>query len=149
MDQQEMADLLELHSLCARYMMYSARKVSDVETWLDVFTEDGEYNAFGTLYGIDELPMLLRSAPAGQYLGNVPVVEFHGDTAKGVQHYVFIDQSNHKMRLAWYSDDYERTAKGWRIRRRETTFMRRDGTYDHGNAHDPARYVAGREIADS
>jgi hypothetical protein len=39
-----------------------------------------------------------------------------------------------------------RTADGWRIRTRSTTFMRRSGGFDHGNAHDPARFVAGQEI---
>jgi hypothetical protein len=90
--------------------------------------------------------MLLKSAPPGQYIGNPPVVEFSGDTATGVQHYVFIDQTSHDMRLAWYEDEYVRTADGWRIRRRSTTFMRRSGGFDHGNAHDPARFVAGQEI---
>ena len=76
----------------------------------------------------------------------MPLVEFDGDTATGVQHYVFIDQTTHEMRLAWYDDEYVRTPDGWRIRRRSTTFMRRNGGFDSGNAHDPARFVAGREI---
>ena len=144
MNQQEMADLIEIHQLAARYMQFSARKEDG--RWLEVFTPDGVYNAFGTPYGLDDFPLLLKSAPPGQYIGNMPVVEFDGDTATGVQHYVFIDQATHEMRLAWYEDDYVRTPDGWRIRARSTTFMRRNGTFDHGNAHDPARYVAGREI---
>ena len=50
------------------------------------------------------------------------------------------------MRLAWYNDEYVRTPDGWRIHRRSTTFMRRRGGYDSGNAYDPPRCVAGREI---
>jgi hypothetical protein len=144
MDQQRMSDLLEIHELTAKYMMLSARK--DQEHWLEVFTHDGEYHAFGTPYGLENFPMLLNSAPPGQYIGNVPVVEFDGDTATGVQHYVFIDQRTHEMRLAWYNDEYVRTPDGWRIRRRSTTFMRRKGGFDSGNAHDPSRYVAGQAI---
>ena len=144
MNQQEMADLLEIQQLAARYMMLSARK--DNDHWLDVFTPDGVYHAFGTPYGLDDFPGLLISAPPGQYIGNAPVVEFDGDTATGVQHYVFIDQTTHEMRLAWYSDEYVRTADGWRIRERSTTFMRRNGAFDHGKEHDPARFVAGQEI---
>jgi SnoaL-like domain len=143
-DQQEMADLLEIEQLAARYMLLAARKEDG--RWLEVFTPDGVYNAFGTPYGLEDFPGLLRSAPAGQYIGNVPVVEFHGDTATGAQHYVFLDQSTHDMRLAWYTDEYVRTPNGWRIRERTTTFMRRNGAFDHGKAHDPARYVAGQEI---
>ncbi len=63
MDHQEISDLIELNQLGARYMMYSARKVMDIETWYDVFTEDGQYNAFGTPYDLDAFPMLLKSAP--------------------------------------------------------------------------------------
>jgi hypothetical protein len=139
-----MADLLEIQQLTARYMSLSARKEHD--HWLDVFTPDGEYHAFGTPYSLDDFPMLLNSAPPGQYVGNVPVVDLHGDTATGVQHYVFIDQTTHEMRLAWYNDEYVRTSDGWRIRRRSTTFMRRNGSFDSGNAHDPSRYVAGQEV---
>jgi len=144
MNQQEMADLLEIEQLTARYMAFAARKEQD--RWLEVFTPDGVYHAFGTPYGLADFPMLLNSAPPGQYIGNVPVVEFDGDTATGVQHYVFIDQGSHDMRLAWYTDEYVRTADGWRIRERSTTFMRRSGGFDSGNPHDPARYVAGREV---
>ena len=51
MNQQEMADVLEIQQLAARYMMLSARK--DNDHWLDVFTPDGVYNAFGTAYGLE------------------------------------------------------------------------------------------------
>jgi SnoaL-like domain len=146
MNQQEIADLLEIQQLAARYMAFSARKEMEADRWLEVFTADGEYNAFGTPYGLEDFPGLLKSAPPGQYIGNTPLVEFDGDTATGVQHYVFIDQISHDMRLAWYSDEFVRTPDGWRIRRRSTTFMRRNGGFDSGNAHDPARFVAGREI---
>ena len=93
MNQQEMADLLEIQQLAARYMAFAARKEQD--RWLDVFTADGVYNAFGTPYTLDDFPVLLNSAPPGQYIGNVPLVEFDGDTATGVQHYVFIIQETH------------------------------------------------------
>jgi hypothetical protein len=148
MNQQEIADLLEIQQLAARYMAFSAKKEQDLDRWREVFTADGAYNAFGTPYGLEDFPSLLNSAPPGQYIGNVPVVEFDGDTAGGTQHYVFIEQTTHKMRLGWYTDEYVRTPDGWRIRRRTTTFMRRSGGFDHGNAHDPSRFVAGQAIAE-
>jgi len=144
MDHQELSDLLEIQQLTARYMALSARK--EHGRWLEVFTPDATYSAFGTDYGLDDFPKLLDSAPPGQYVGNAPVVELRGDTATGVQHYVFIDQRTHDMRLAWYDDEYVRTPEGWRIARRSTTFMRRGGAFDAGKAHDPARYVAGVEV---
>jgi hypothetical protein len=128
-------DLVELHALCARYMMLTSQYIQD--RWLEVFTPDGAYNAFGTLYTLERFPALLEAAPRGQFIGNMPVVEIDGDTATGVQHFVFFDQSNHNMRLGWYNDEYRRTADGWRIHRRSTTFMRKHGGFDSGIQHDP------------
>jgi hypothetical protein len=135
MDAQRLADLTEIHELCSRYMMLCSQFIDD--RWLEVFTPDAEYNAFGTAYDLERFPALLAAAPRGQFIGNLPVVEFDGDTATGVQHYVFIDQASHAMRLAWYSDEYQRTPEGWRIYRRSTTFMRKSGDFDHGIPHDP------------
>ena len=113
------------------------RASSAENRWLDVFTPDVEYNAFGTAYTLDRFPALLAAAPRGQFIGNMPVVEFDGDDATGVQHFVFIDQQTHAMRLGWYRDEYRRTADGWRIHRRATTFMRKHGGFDSGHQHDP------------
>jgi hypothetical protein len=134
-DPQHIADLVELHELCARYMMLTSQFVQD--RWLDVFTSDGEYNAFGTPYTLERFPALLEAAPRGQFIGNMPVVEIDGDTAHGVQHFVFFDQTTHAMRLGWYNDEYRRTPDGWRIHRRSTTFMRKHGGFDSGIQHDP------------
>ena len=134
-DDKRIADLVELHALCARYMSYTSRFVQD--RWLDVFTADAEYNAFGTPYTLERFPALLEAAPRGQFIGNMPVVDLDGDTATGVQHFVFIDQTTHAMRLGWYNDEYARTAGGWRIKKRSTTFMRKHGGFDSGVAHDP------------
>jgi hypothetical protein len=134
-DPQRIADLVEIHALCARYMAFAAEFVLD--RWLEVFTPDVEYSAFGAAYTLERFPALLAAAPRGQFIGNMPVVEFDGDRATGVQHYVFIDQRTHAMRLAWYRDEYVRTADGWRIRRRATTFMRKHGGVDSGRQHDP------------
>jgi len=135
LDAQRVADLVEIHELCARYMAFASQFV--VDRWLEVFTPDVEYSAFGTTYPIERMPELLAAAPRGQFIGNVPVVELDGDRATGVQHFVFIDQQTHAMRLGWYRDEYVRTRSGWRIRRRATTFMRKHGGTDSGRQHDP------------
>ena len=67
-------------------------------------------------YTLDRFPALLAAAPRGQFIGNMPVVEFDGDRATGMQHFIFIDQQTHAMRLGWYNDEYLRTSDGWRIR---------------------------------
>jgi SnoaL-like domain len=132
---QRITDLVEIHALCARYMSYTGRFVND--RWLDVFTPDAEYDTFGASYTVERFPAFLAAAPRGQYIGNMPVVDLDGDRATGVQHYVFIDQQSHAMRIGWYRDEYVRTAQGWRIRRRTTTFMRKHGGYDSGRPRDP------------
>jgi hypothetical protein len=144
-ESQRITDLVEIHALCARYMAYTSQFLQD--GWLDVFTPDAEYSAFGTPYTLERFPALLAAAPRGQFIGNMPVVEFDGDRATGIQHYVFIDQQSHDMRLAWYRDEYVRTADGWRIRRRATTFMRKQGGFDSGRQHDPLADAA--EAADT
>ena len=135
MDARRVADLVEIHQLCVRYMAYASQFVPD--KWLEVFTPDAEYSAFGTAYTVERMPALLAAAPRGQFIGNMPVVDFEGDRATGIQHYVFIDQKTHAMRLAWYRDEYVRTKDGWRIRRRATTFLRKHGGFDSGRQHDP------------
>jgi hypothetical protein len=129
------ADLVEIHDLCSRYMMLCAQFIGD--RWLEVFTPDATYTAFGTPYDLDRFPALLAAAPRGQFVGNMPVVELDGDRATGKQHFVFIDQTTHAMRLGWYNDEYARTRDGWRIRSRSTTFMRKHGGFDSGIQHDP------------
>lgn len=131
-----LADLVEIHALCSRYMLLCSQFIDD--RWLEVFTPDVIYNAFGTDYSLERFPALLEAAPRGQFIGNMPIVEFDGDDrATGQQHFVFIDQQTHAMRIAWYNDEYVRTDGGWRIRRRKTTFMRKHGGFDSGVAHDP------------
>ena len=132
-------DLVALHQLCARYMLLCSQLVEG--RWLEVFTPDAVYTAFGTPYTLERFPALLAAAPRGQFIGNMPVVEFDGegdrDRATGNQHFVFVDQQTHAMRLGWYNDEYVRTPDGWRIRSRSTTFMRKHGGFDSGIQHDP------------
>jgi hypothetical protein len=130
-------DLVELQQLCARYMLLCSQFVED--RWLEVFTPDAVYTAFGTPYTLERFPALLAAAPRGQFIGNMPVVEFDADGshATGKQHFVFVDQQSHAMRLGWYNDEYVRTPDGWRIRSRSTTFMRKHGGFDSGIQHDP------------
>ncbi|HEV2311364.1 MAG TPA: nuclear transport factor 2 family protein [Acidimicrobiia bacterium] len=134
-DPGRVSDLVEIGALCSRYMLLCSQFVQD--RWLEVFAPDGSYNAFGTEYTLERFPALLEAAPRGQFIGNPPVVEFDGDRATGKQHFLFVDQQSHAMRLGWYNDEYVRTADGWRIARRSTTFMRKHGGFDSGAAHDP------------
>jgi len=142
MDQARLADHLAIQELTTRYATHMSRGEADAVGAL--FTADGSYHAFGERYSPETLPHLIRSAPRGQLIVNPPLVEFTGpDTATGSQHYVYVDQATHGMRLAWYTDEYRSTADGWRFVSRRTTFLRRSGGYDGGKAHDPVRYDEG------
>lgn len=135
-------DLVEIHQLCTRYMVLTSQFIGD--RWEEVFTADATYNVFGAIYGLDRFPALLAAAPRGQFIGNMPLVVFDGDDrAEGKQHFLFIDQSTHNMRLGWYNDEFKRTGDGWRIHKRSTTFMRKSGKFDSGRAHDPLGDGAG------
>jgi len=126
-------DLMEIHQLLARYAVTITK--GDIEGLVGVFTPDGTYSAFGDTYPLDEFPALVAAAPKGLFLTGTAAVELSGDTASGTQPLCFVDQSNHDMRIGYYSDTYARTADGWRLRTRAMTFMRRNGAHDSGRPH--------------
>jgi hypothetical protein len=137
MDEQRLADTIEIEQLLAKYAV--GMTMNDVDTVLDVFTPDGTYSAFGDTYTTGDFPALVEAAPKGVFLTGTPAVAFDGDTASGRQPLLFVDQTNHKMRMGWWTDSYRRTEQGWRIRTRSMTFLRRSGARDAGRPHDPTR----------
>ena len=137
MDPAHVADILEIEQLLARYAVGMTK--DDIDAVLDVFTTDGTYSAFGDTYALADFPALVAAAPKGLFMTGRPVVELDGDTGTGEQPLCFVDQTNHDMRIGWYSDTYERTPEGWRLRTRSMTFLRRSGARDAGRPHDPTR----------
>ena len=81
----------------------------------------------------------MEAAPSGLFLCGEPALELNGDEATGEVPLLFIDQTNHHMRMGWYSDTYRRTDQGWRLATRTMTFLRRSGAADSGKPHDPRR----------
>jgi hypothetical protein len=131
-------DVTEIQQLLATYAL--AMTQQDVERVVnDVFAAGGTYTAFGTMYGLRDFPALARAAPKGLYLVGPPALDLDGDTGRGQQPLLFVDQTNHDMRMGWYSDEYVRTDDGWRLLTRSMTFLRRSGIADSGKAHDPLR----------
>ena len=137
MDQPQMADVMEIEQLLARYAVGMTQ--DDVEAVIDVFTSDGTYSAFGSTYGLHDFPTLVAAAPKGLFLTGTPVLELDGHTGTGQQTLCFVDQTTHDMRIGWYTDSYRRTEAGWRLQTRAMTFLRRSGSRDSGKAHDPTR----------
>ncbi len=137
MDQALMADIIELEQLLAAYAVGMTR--NDVDAVVEVFTPDGTYSAFGDTYALADFPTLVAAAPKGLFMTGTPQLTLTGETGTGMQTLCFIDQTNHNMRIGWYTDTYVRTDKGWRLRTRAMTFQRRSGEADSGRAHDPTR----------
>ncbi len=132
-------DVIEIQQLLARYTV--AMTKDDIEAVMDVFTRDGSYTAFGDTYTLKDFPTLVAAAPKGLFLVGPPVLDLDGDAGTGEQPLCFVDQTNHDMRIGWYTDTYRRTPEGWRLHTRRMTFLRRSGARDSGRAHDPTRPV--------
>lgn len=138
MSNPPVADVVEIEQLLAKYSVKMTQ--ADVETVMrEVFTADGTYSAFGATYTLADFPALVAAAPKGLYLTGTPLLELEEHEGTGSQPLLFIDQTNHSMRIGWYSDTYVRTSDGWRLRTRSMTFLRRHGGADSGKAHDPLR----------
>lgn len=130
-------DVIEIEQLLARYAVGMTK--DDIDAVMDVFTADGTYSAFGDTYTLADFPTLVAAAPKGLFLVGPPVLDLDGDTGRGEQPLCFVDQTNHAMRIGWYTDTYQRTSDGWRLRTRSMTFLRKSGARDSGRAHDPTR----------
>lgn len=137
MEPSRLADIAEIEQLLARYAVGMTK--NDVEAVIDVFTPDGTYSAFGDTYALADFPRLVAAAPKGLFLTGEPALELDGDTGTGEQPLCFVDQTDHAMRIGWYTDTYRRTDRGWRLQTRAMTFLRRSGARDSGKAHDPTR----------
>src|SRR6516165_2846168 len=133
------ADVIELEQLLAKYAVGMTK--DDVEAVMEVFTPDGTYSAFGDTYPLADFPTLVAAAPKGLFLVGSPLLDLDVDAGRGTgeQPLCFVDQTNHDMRIGYYTDTYRRTDQGWRLRTRSMTFLRRSGARDSGKPHDPRR----------
>jgi hypothetical protein len=132
-------DVVELQQVLARYAVGMTK--DDVESVMEVFTPDGTYSAFGDTYTLADFPTLVAAAPKGLFMVGPAAVELdvQAGTGTGEQPLCFVDQTNHAMRIGWYTDTYRRTEAGWRLATRRMTFLRKSGARDSGRAHDPTR----------
>ena len=132
-------DVIEIEQLLAGYAV--AMTKGDVEAVQACFAPDGWYSAFGDVYELPDYPALIEAAPSGLFSTGTPFLDLdvEAGTGTGEQTLCFIDQTNHNMRIGWYTDTYRRTDQGWRIATRSMTFLRRSGVADSGRPHDPSR----------
>ncbi len=137
MDESSITDIIEIEQLLARYAVGMTK--DDIDAVIEVFTPDGSYSAFGDTYALADFPRLVAAAPKGLFLTGTPALDLDGDEGTGQQPLCFVDQTNHAMRIGYYTDTYRRTPNGWRLHTRSMTFLRRSGERDAGRAHDPTR----------
>ena len=81
MDQAQLADIMEIEQLLARYAVGMTQ--DDIDAVIDVFTPDGTYSAFGATYTLGDFPALVAAAPKGLFLTGTPVLELDGDAGTG------------------------------------------------------------------
>ncbi len=137
MDQALLVDVIEIQQMLARYAIGMTK--DDIDSVIDVFTNDGTYSAFGETYSLADFPRLVAAAPKGLFMTGTPVLELDGDAGTGTQTLCFVDQTTHAMRIGYYTDTYRKTSDGWRLRTRSMTFLRKSGARDAGRPHDPGR----------
>jgi len=132
------SDVVEIEQLLAKFAVSMTKH--DIDTVVtEVFAPGGSYSAFGAVYELPDFPVLAKAAPKGLFLTGTPYLQLDGDTGTGEQPLLFVDQTNHHMRMGWYTDTYLRIDGRWRLRTRAMTFLRRSGARDHGRPHDPLR----------
>jgi hypothetical protein len=104
----------------------------DVDTWVSLFTEDGQFDVYGRSFdGREGLRKMMAAAPKGLHLGGPPLIRMHdADRAQTEQNLLFIDRQSGDSRSAVYRDDVVRTKAGWKIRKRSCWFIVPDGLSD-------------------
>src|SRR3546814_12133684 len=91
-------DVLEIQQLNAIYALRMTQ--GDINHIMEeVFTADGSYSAFGDTYGLADWPSLVEAAPKGLFLTGEPMLELDGDKGTGQVPLLFVDQTNHHMRM--------------------------------------------------
>ena len=147
MDEKLIPHIIEIQQLLARYAVGMTQ--DDIETVIAVFAPGGTYSAFGDIYELSVFAELVAVAPKGLFMVGPPELKLDIDAGTGIgtQPLLMIDQTNHAMRLGWYSDTYVHTSDGWRLMTRSMTFQRKSGSRDAGRAHDPRRPAGSKKAA--
>jgi ketosteroid isomerase-like protein len=129
-DQSLTTDIVEITQLLAHYAANMTKR--DIDAAMEVFTPDAMFSSFGYTRGMKEFKRTAEEGPKGLFITGPPAIVVDGDTGTGEQPVCFIDQTNHHMLLALYTDTYRRTDDGWRVQSRSMTFLRRSGVRDGG-----------------
>jgi hypothetical protein len=119
-DRQQIEDLL------AAYVL--SLDVGDLDGMIELFTEDGEFRTYGTIFvGYNGLRKMLSGAPHGLHLGGSSLITPTADGASIRQQLVFFPADRGPHRLAIYDDQVVRAGGAWRFRVRDCRFMNSEG----------------------
>lgn len=103
----------------------------EIDTCLELFTEDAEFLVFGkTLGGHEKIRRMLTKAPRGMHLTGSQLIDVAGDTATVRTQLLFVDSATHELRPALYDDELVQVDGAWRFRRRRCRFLTADGLRD-------------------
>jgi hypothetical protein len=128
-DDRRADDLEALHRLLAEYCSRMDRR--DPKGWAALFTDDGQFFAFGRSFdGYEGLFELASNSPLGVHLAGEPVIDLDGDAATAQQNFFFVYAATRDLRIGFYDDDLVRTDDGWRFRTRKCTFLSATGPSD-------------------
>src|SRR3954466_8563566 len=101
MEPPSVDDIIEIQQLLARYAVGMTK--DDIDAVMDVFTPDGSYSAFGDTYSLADFPRLVAAAPKGLFMVGPPAITLDGDLGTGEQPLCFVDQTDHDLRVGWYT----------------------------------------------
>jgi SnoaL-like domain len=119
-------DRAAIEGLLAGYAL--ALDVADVESAIELFTEDGEFRTHERVFaGPDRLRRLFSNAPPGMHLCGRSVITPSPDGATVRSQLVFYPADDAAHRLAIYDDAVIHVDGKWRFRVRHCRFMTADG----------------------
>lgn len=113
-DARRIADTLAIRTVLDEYCL--RLEIDAFEHWLDLFTDDTEYDVFRrTLRGRAEVAAMLSLAPHGVHLGGAARITLDGDRADVIQNYAFFADDEKHSNTGWYYRTLVRTGAGWKI----------------------------------
>jgi hypothetical protein len=103
-------DVIELEQLLARYAVGMTK--DDIDAVVEVFTPTAPTAPSATPIRSADFPALVAAAPKGSSWWAHPLLDLDGDTSgTGQQPLCFVEQTNHDMRIGYYTDTYRRTRR--------------------------------------
>jgi SnoaL-like domain len=124
----EIADVLEIHDVFARYAYLMDTKRLD--EWLELFSSDCRYVVHGREYerreGVREMVGL--AAPEGTHMVAAPTIRVDGEHATAAQTFIAISADKKSFRSGWYEDELAKVDGRWLISVRACSFVRSDGS---------------------